>query len=99
MGTRFTVQPNCLGIDGQGLRIDADKTGHFEVNSKEELARVRDSGPYKQGWIEETKTIFTDSTVPGITCPTCAFSAFAFTKVCPRCGTQLGEENATICTI
>jgi len=88
---RFTVQNNgAYGIElPGGIKYDADRGGHIDVPNDAHAAAIKSSKNTKVQWIGETPWTFEGA--KDNTCPQCAFNAFAFTAICPRCNTPLGD--------
>jgi hypothetical protein len=88
---RYTVQPNCEGIDtADGTHYAADRTGHVTVHDPKHEAEIASSMTLGRGLMER-EYLRIGNAMPGKHCEKCMFHAFAFSKTCPRCGTAFPE--------
>lgn len=81
--------------DGQVVNYKADRTGTVHVDNPSHaatLASVGDTAVVSGASRRDPRANIKDA-VGTKSCPKCAFSAWAFSKNCPRCKTNLGDSK------
>jgi hypothetical protein len=73
---------NCMGFEIGGRKYDADRRGRITVERPDHARAIRRS-------LGESSRVVTGfGGARERRCP-CGFTAFAFTRACPRCGRDL----------
>lgn len=84
-----------LGVQMEdGTEYRPNKHNIVEIDRPDHADAAKRQGSI-YGVLEPVRTGFSDTEVPGIECPRpgCFFNAFAFSKVCPKCGTTLRPKE------
>jgi hypothetical protein len=90
----FTTQPNCRGIDVDGVHYPSNGHGHVTVDNPKHADLIASSFERGTGYLEQRVNTFANA--GGKTCVSDGFVAFTWQDRCPRCGgTEWNEQPTT----
>lgn len=90
----ITMPKNCAGLRMEDGTLYGCKPGErVYVERPDHLAAIRRSGNAVHIGLTVPYLCVSDL-LPDRYCPRCAFNAFPWQRVCPRCGSVLGGDDA-----